>query len=122
MQICTSPKFHQDLVDNCIMGLTAVLLGQSELVVAIGINRMIFFLCFNNRVIIIKLLSPASNYLPFTCEAAILSISEILTSSCELLLACTPVFPFEPEFDVPKTPGSVFCFFSSAKWKLPSLI
>ena len=68
------------------------------------------------------MLSPPSNYLPFTCAAAILSISEILTSSCELLLACTPVFPFEPELDVPKRPGSFFCFFSSAKWKLPSLI
>ena len=68
------------------------------------------------------MLSLPSNYLPFTCEAAILSISEILTSNCELLLACTPVFPFEPELDVPKRPGSFFCFFSSAKWKLPSLI
>ena len=106
------------------MGLTAVLLGRSELVVAIRINKLEYL--FNNRIIMIKIicsmLGSPNNHFPFTCKAAILSISDILTSSCELLLACTPVFPFEPEFDVPKRPGSFFCFFSSAKWKLPSLI
>ena len=52
MQICTNPKFHQDLVDNCMMGLTAVLLGRSELVVAIRINKIIYF--FNSRIIMVK--------------------------------------------------------------------
>ena len=52
MQICTSPKFHQALVDNWIMGLTAVLLGRSELVVAIRINKLKYL--FNNRIIMIK--------------------------------------------------------------------
>ena len=53
MQICTNPKFQQDLVDNCMMGLTAVLLGRSELVVAIRINKLIYF--SNNRIIMVNL-------------------------------------------------------------------